>query len=45
MTNPRNVVVVQSGGPTSVINNSLRGMVEACVPVAPLTIMLYNIRT
>jgi 6-phosphofructokinase len=27
---PRNVVVAQSGGPTPVINNSLRGVVEAC---------------
>ena len=27
---PRNVVVAQSGGPTPVINNSLRGIVEAC---------------
>ncbi len=26
----KNVVVCQSGGPTSVINNSLRGVVEAC---------------
>jgi 6-phosphofructokinase 1 len=30
MTTPRNVVVAQSGGPTPVINNSLRGVVEAC---------------
>lgn len=28
---PRNVVVAQSGGPTPVINNSLRGVVEACL--------------
>ena len=27
---PRNVVVAQSGGPTPVINNSLRGIVETC---------------
>jgi 6-phosphofructokinase len=27
---PKNVVVAQSGGPTPVINNSLRGVVEAC---------------
>ncbi len=27
----RNVVVAQSGGPTCVINNSLRGIVEACL--------------
>ncbi|MGB5881950.1 MAG: 6-phosphofructokinase, partial [Thermoanaerobaculia bacterium] len=30
MTQPRNVVVAQSGGPTPVINDSLRGVVEAC---------------
>jgi 6-phosphofructokinase 1 len=30
MTRPRNVVVAQSGGPTPVINNSLRGIVETC---------------
>ena len=30
MTSPRNVVVAQSGGPTPVINNSLRGVVETC---------------
>lgn len=27
---PRNVVVAQSGGPTCVINNSLRGVIETC---------------
>lgn len=27
---PKNVVVAQSGGPTPVINNSLRGVIEAC---------------
>jgi 6-phosphofructokinase 1 len=27
---PRNVVVAQSGGPSPVINNSLRGVVDAC---------------
>jgi len=27
---PRNVVVAQSGGPTPVINNSLRGIIDAC---------------
>ena len=26
----RNVVVARSGGPTCVINNSLRGIVETC---------------
>ncbi len=27
---PKNVIVAQSGGPTPVINNSLRGVVEGC---------------
>jgi 6-phosphofructokinase len=30
MSKPKNVVVAQSGGPTPVINSSLRGVVEAC---------------
>ena len=30
MPEPRNVVVAQSGGPSPVINNSIRGVVEAC---------------
>ena len=30
MARPRNVVVAQSGGPSPVINNSLRGIVETC---------------
>ncbi|HSJ56977.1 MAG TPA: diphosphate--fructose-6-phosphate 1-phosphotransferase [Anaerolineae bacterium] len=30
MNRPKNVVVAQSGGPTPVINASLRGVVEAC---------------
>jgi len=30
MSHPANVVVAQSGGPTPVINNSLRGLLEAC---------------
>ncbi len=30
MPKPRNVVVAQSGGPTAVINNTLRGIVETC---------------
>ena len=30
MSKPRNVIVAQSGGPTPVINASLRGVVEAC---------------
>jgi 6-phosphofructokinase len=30
MTRPPNVVVAQSGGPTPVINNSLRAVVETC---------------
>ncbi len=31
MPKPRNVVVAQSGGPSPVINNSLRGIVETCI--------------
>lgn len=31
MPKPRNVVVAQSGGPSPVINNSLRGIVETCM--------------
>ena len=27
---PRNVLVAQSGGPSPVINNSLRGVIEGC---------------
>ena len=27
---PKNVIVAQSGGPTPVINSTLRGLVEAC---------------
>ena len=30
MPNPRNVIVAQSGGPSPVINNSIRGVVETC---------------
>ena len=30
MSKPKNVIVAQSGGPTPVINASLRGVVEAC---------------
>lgn len=30
MSNLKNVIVAQSGGPTPVINNSLRGVIEAC---------------
>jgi ATP-dependent phosphofructokinase / diphosphate-dependent phosphofructokinase len=30
MARPKNVIVAQSGGPTAVINNTLRGIVEAC---------------
>ena len=30
MPEPKNVVVAQSGGPSPVINNSLRGIVETC---------------
>jgi 6-phosphofructokinase len=31
MTRPRNVVVAQSGGPSPVINSSLRGVAETCM--------------
>ena len=27
---PKNVIVAQSGGPTPVINNTLRGILDAC---------------
>ena len=30
MSANKNVVVAQSGGPTPVINNSLRGIIDAC---------------
>ncbi len=30
MAQPKNVIVAQSGGPTPVINNSLRGVLDAC---------------
>ncbi|HOU14839.1 MAG TPA: diphosphate--fructose-6-phosphate 1-phosphotransferase [Anaerolineae bacterium] len=30
MSKPKNVIVAQSGGPTPVINASLRGVIEAC---------------
>lgn len=30
MSRPRNLIVAQSGGPSPVINNSLRGIVETC---------------
>lgn len=30
MSKPRNVVISQSGGPTPVINNSLRGIIDTC---------------
>ncbi|MEO0293196.1 MAG: diphosphate--fructose-6-phosphate 1-phosphotransferase [candidate division WOR-3 bacterium] len=30
MNKPKNVVVAQSGGPTPVINNTLRGVIETC---------------
>jgi len=30
MATPRNLVVAQSGGPSPVINNSLRGIIETC---------------
>jgi len=31
MANPPNVIVAQSGGPSPVINNSVRGVVETCL--------------
>jgi len=31
MPQPRNVIVAQSGGPSPVINNSIRGVVETCL--------------
>ncbi len=31
MAKPRNVIISQSGGPTPVINNSLRGIIETCM--------------
>ncbi len=31
MSQPKNVVVAQSGGPSPVINNSVRGVVETCL--------------
>ena len=31
MQKARNVVISQSGGPTPVINNSLRGIIETCL--------------
>ena len=30
MVKPKNVIVAQSGGPTPVINASLRGVIEGC---------------
>lgn len=30
MSRPRNLIVAQSGGPSPVINNSLRGIIETC---------------
>ncbi|MDD2534046.1 MAG: diphosphate--fructose-6-phosphate 1-phosphotransferase [Eubacteriales bacterium] len=30
MSKPKNVIISQSGGPTPVINNSLRGIIDAC---------------
>jgi len=31
MAKPKNIIVAQSGGPSPVINNSIRGVVEACL--------------
>lgn len=36
MTRPRNMVVAQSGGPSPVINNSLRGIIEAARDLAEI---------
>ena len=36
MTKPRNMVVAQSGGPSPVINNSLRGIVETARELAEI---------
>ena len=36
MSEPRNLVVAQSGGPTPVINNSLRGIIEAARESGPI---------
>ena len=27
---PKNVIIAQSGGPSPVINNSLRGIIDTC---------------
>jgi len=41
MTRLRNAVVAQSGGPTPVINNSLRGVVETCRAMPDLFDTVY----
>jgi 6-phosphofructokinase len=41
MTKPKNVVVAQSGGPTPVINASLRGVVDGCRAYADVFGTLY----
>jgi ATP-dependent phosphofructokinase / diphosphate-dependent phosphofructokinase len=42
MAKPRNVLVAQSGGPSPVINNSLRGVVEACREMPELFGTVYG---
>ena len=41
MTRPRNIVVAQSGGPTPVINASLRGVIDACSAYPDLFSAVY----
>jgi len=41
MARPKNVVVAQSGGPTPVINSSLRGVVETCQALPELFGTIY----
>ncbi len=41
MARPKNVVVAQSGGPTPVINSSLRGVVETCQAMPELFGTVY----
>ncbi len=44
MTRPKNVVVAMGGGPTPVINNSLRGIVEGCASHAGRFGAVYGAR-
>ncbi|MBN1994590.1 MAG: diphosphate--fructose-6-phosphate 1-phosphotransferase [Anaerolineae bacterium] len=41
MSKPKNVVVAQSGGPTPVINSSLRGVVETCKAMPDVFGLVY----